>query len=142
MQGDLFNKIKASRGISPAAASTDNTAFATQTLDTAGFDSATLLVALGSVADADVTFTIALTEGDVSDLSDGTTVASTDIIGSLSSGSFDYSSDNKVWKVGYKGTKRYVKATITPANNTGNIYLAAIWVQGAARIIPQSTALV
>lgn len=142
MQGDLFNKIKASRGVSPAAASTDNTAFTTQILDTAGFDSATLLVALGSVADADVTFTITMTEGDVSDLSDGTTVASTDVIGYLSSGIFDYSSDNKVWKVGYMGTKRYVKATITPANNTGNIFLAAIWVQGAPRTIPQSTSLV
>jgi hypothetical protein len=29
--------------------------------------------------------------------------------------------------------------TITPAANTGNIFLAAVWAQGNPRTVPQST---
>lgn len=44
--------------------------------------------------------------------------------------SFDFGDDNECRKLGYTGSKRYIRATVTPANNAaGNIFLAGIWVQ-------------
>jgi hypothetical protein len=39
------------------------------------------------------------------------------------------SDDNKMRKIGYTGIKRYLRATITPANNdAGNIFVTTNWV--------------
>jgi hypothetical protein len=54
----------------------------------------------------------------------------------------DFDDDNKVGKIGYIGPKRYVRVTITPANNTGNIFLAGVWVQGVPRTAPQAAQIV
>ena len=42
----------------------------------------------------------------------------------------------KMGKLGYLGIKRYVRLTLTPANNTGNIPMCAIAVLGAASMKP------
>lgn len=135
---DLHNNIKASRGISPAAAVTDNTAFVSQILDTQGFNMHEFIVQLGSIADADVTFTILVEDGDDSGLSDAASVADAFLLGTEAP-AFLFSDDNKTFKIGYIGPKRYVRVTITPANNTGNIFLAAIWLQSGGRKPPYST---
>ena len=45
--------------------------------------------------------------------------------------SFQFDDDNETRKIGYVGTQRYLRATITPANNAaGNIFVAAIWILG------------
>lgn len=133
MQKDLHDNINVERALSPAAAITDNTAQVSQILDTAGYEANELVIATGSLADADATFTVLLEEGDESDLSDNSAVADADLIGTEAAASFDYSDDNSVFKLGYKGSKRYIRATITPAGNTGNAFIAAVWVQASAR---------
>ncbi len=135
---DLHNEIKASRGISPTAAVTDNTAFVSQILDTNGFLSAEFIGLFGAIADADVTFTVLVEDGDDSGLSDAAAVADEHLLG-VEAMSLQFDSDNKTFKIGYIGPKRYVRVTITPANNTGNIFLAGFWLQGCARKGPQST---
>lgn len=152
MRADLHNNIKASRGISPAAAVTDNTAFVSQILDTAGFDSAEFVGQLGAVADADVTFTVLVEHGDAANLSDAAAVADEHLLGTeagtvtagaaVSGAAPGFADDNKTFKIGYVGPKRYVRVTITPANNSGNIFLAGIWLQGHPRVKPQSTQVV
>ena len=47
-----------------------------------------------------------------------------------------FADDNKTRKIGYVGGKRYVRLTVTPANNTGNIFLAAIALLGHPRNAP------
>ncbi len=147
---DLHNQIKASRALSPvAAAPTGTTAMVTQILDTAGFESHELLVITGSIADVDVTFTGLLEEGDDSALADNTTVAAGDMIGvengTITAGSAvtgstpGFADDNKVLKLGYKGGKRYIRYTFTPAANTGDICVAMIWLQSHPKTAPQST---
>lgn len=138
MLKDLHNNIKASRGISPAAATTDNTAFVSQIIDTAHFGSCEFIGCFGSVADADVTFTVLVEDGNNSGLSDNAAVADEYLLG-VEAMSLQYDSDNKTFKIGYIGPKRYVRVTITPANNSGNIFLAGVWVQGHPRNSPQST---
>ena len=139
---DLASFVTPTRGISPAAAVTDNTAFVSQIADTYDHDSLTFFALLGSLADADATFTVLVEEGDDSGLSDAAAVADADLIGLEANASFIFGDDNKVAKIGYKGTKRYVRVTITPANNTGNAYVAGMWLKGHPRTLPKTSQLV
>ena len=66
---DLHNNI-IWRGISPAAAVTDNTPFVSQIVDLQGYDAAEFVILTGSLADADATFTTLLEHGDAANLSD------------------------------------------------------------------------
>ncbi len=153
MMRDLHNNIKCSRGISPAAATTDNTAFVSQIVDTANFGSCEFVFICGSIADADVTFTVLVEDGNDSGLSDNAAVDDAYLLGleagTVTSGNQQgngaapgFADDNKVFKIGYAGPKRYVRVTITPASNSGNIFLAGIWVQGHPRKGPQSSQVV
>ncbi len=138
MLTDLHNNVKFSRGISPAAAVTNNDPFVSQILDTQGFTQHELVVQLGSIADADVTFTILVEDGNDSGLSDAAAVDDAFLLGTESP-AFLFSDDNKTFKIGYVGPKRYVRVTITPAANTGNIFLSGTWVQSGGRKPPYST---
>jgi hypothetical protein len=135
---DLHNNIKVSQAISPVAAVTDNTAYVSEILDTANFAANELIIQLGAIADADATLTLLLEEGDESDLSDNAGVADGDLLGTEALGSATFADDNETRKIGYIGSKRYIRATITPAGNSGNIFLSASWVQAGARVGPQS----
>ncbi|WP_201750185.1 hypothetical protein [Tautonia marina] len=125
------------RAISPVSVS-DNTAQVSQIIDRQGFDSLMFAIAIGSVADADVTFTTLLEESDNSDLSSGNAVADADMTSQTygtapeTAASFQFDDDNEVRKIGYLGNKRYVRLTITPANNASAALLAAVAILGHA----------
>lgn len=135
---DLHHNVKYTNAEPPAAAVTDNTAWVTSILDTANFEHNELVIITGALADADATFTVLLEDGDESDLSDNVAVADAYLLGTEAAASFTFAADNSTRKLGYIGTKRYIRATITPAGNTGNAYLAAVWAQGGARKVPLS----
>ena len=126
---DLHNYILASRGISPIAASTNDTAFTSEILDTAGASAVEFLWIAGSIADTDTTFTLLVEEDDDVAMGSAAAVSDAHLLGTEVLGKPLFGSDNKVGKIGYIGMKRYVRVTITPANNTGNIFLAGIWVK-------------
>ncbi len=130
---DLANHLHAVRAISPVAATTDNTAYVSQIIDLAGFGSLVFLIIIGALADADATFTVLVEDGDASNLSDAAAVVDAQLTGTEASAGFTFADDNKVRKIGYAGSKRYVRLTITPANNTGNVFLSAVAVLGDAR---------
>lgn len=136
---DMHNCIKWSRGLSPVAAGTDNTAYVSQIVDTANFDATEFLLLIGANTDADATFTVLVEDGNAANLSDNAAVADAYLLGTEAAASFDYSNDNETRKIGYIGPKRYVRVTITPANNgAGNIYMAGGWLQCGARVSPQA----
>lgn len=137
-QYDLHNRIKVSRAISPAAATTNDTAWVSEILDTNGFHAHELVLCTGSLADADATFTLLMEEGDNAALSDNAAIADASLYGveSAGNGSFTFAQDNKTIKIGYRGTKRYIRATVTPANNTGNAFVAGVWIQAYGRRAP------
>jgi hypothetical protein len=126
---DLMNNICPKRAISPVSVS-DNTAQVSQIIDRAGFDSVTFVILGGSLADADATFTVLLEDGDDSGLSDGAAVADAYLIGTEALASFQFDDDNECRKLGYKGNKRYVRLTITPATNASAAVLAAVALLG------------
>lgn len=133
---DLFNCINPKPAIPPAAAITDNTAAASGWIDRQGYQSLSYLIITGAETDADATFAVTLQHADASDQSDAAAVASTDILGTLALASFLFSDDNKCFKLGYVGGKRYTKLTITPSANTGNFFVSAIALMGDPDIAP------
>jgi hypothetical protein len=128
---ELDDNIDVKPGILPAAATTDNTAFVSQILDMQGLQSAEFVILTGSLADADAdaTFTTLAAEGEQANLSDNTAIDDRDLLGLESQASFTFAADNKVFKLGLRPSgKRYKRVTITPANNTGNAFVAGVWV--------------
>lgn len=133
---DLHNHIKVSRAISPVSVA-DNTAQVSEIIDTAGYESLELVILTGTLGDAAATFTVLLEDGDDPDLGDdGAAVADTFLLGTEAAASFDQADDDTTFKLGYVGSKRYVRATITPADNATASLLAACWVQSHARHQP------
>lgn len=132
---DLASNIDVKRVISPVSVA-DNSAQVGQIIDRRGFDSVTFLIATGSVADADTTFTVLLEESDDSGMSGGNAVADADLIGTEALAGFQFDDDNECRKLGYVGNKRYLRLTITPANNASAALLAAVAVLGHPSLAP------
>lgn len=126
---DLMNNVNIKRVLSPVSVA-DTTAQVGQIIDRQGYDSLTYVIATGSIADADATFTVLLEEGDVSNLSDAAAVADADLIGTEVLAAFQFDDDNECRKLGYRGAKRYTRLTITPVANASAALLAAVAVLG------------
>lgn len=133
---DLHNELTVKRVISPVSVA-DNTAAVGQIIDRAGYDGIEYVIALGSIADADATFAVLLEESDASDLSGSNAVADADLIGTETLAGFIFSDDNKCRKLGYKGTKRYTRLTITPTGNASAALICAVCLLGGAAAGPQ-----
>ena len=132
---DLYNDIGILRGIDPVVL-TDNTPAVSQIIDTQGYGSVTFAICVGTLADADATFTALVEEGDNSALSDAAAVADSDLLGTEAGASLTFADDNETRKIGYIGGKRYVRLTMTPAGNTGNAPIAAVAIGGHPAVSP------
>lgn len=131
---DLMNHIHP--GTPGIATVSDNTAVVSGITDRQGYDSLTFVIAAGTLADADATFTALVEEGDESNLSDAAAVADIDLIGTEALAGFTFADDSECRKIGYKGNKRYVRCTVTPANNTGSAPIAVIPILGHPELGP------
>jgi hypothetical protein len=126
---DLLNNIEIKRAISPVSVA-DTTAQVSQIIDRRGYDSATFIIATGSIADADATFTVLLEESDDSGFSTSNAVADEDLVGTEALAGFQFDDDNECRKLGYLGIKRYLRLTITPVANASAALLSAVCVLG------------
>jgi len=133
---DLFNHVHLVRAISPVSVA-DNTAQVSQIVDRRGFDSAMFAILTGSLADADVTFAVLLEESDEAGFSPSNAVADADLLGTEALAGFQFDDDNECRKLGYKGTKRYTRLTVTPTGNSGAAVIAAVCHLGGAAFGPQ-----
>ena len=136
MARDIHNSLHVRRGISPAAAVVDNTPFVSQIADLLGYEAAEFVILTGALADADATFTTLVEHGDAANLSDAAAVPDDQLIGLETQASITFVDDDKVFKIGYRGPKRYARVTVTPAANTGNAFVAGMWVLGHPRNRP------
>lgn len=130
---DLHNNISVRRAISPAAAVTDDTPLVSTIIDTSGYEAVEFVAAIGALADANATFAVLVEHGDAANLSDAEAVPDVNLIGLESGAGFQFDDDNETRKIGYVGIKRYVRVTVTPTGNTGDVYLSALWLLGAGR---------
>lgn len=125
---DLLNNINVKRVLSPVASAADNTALVGEIIDIKGNKSLTYVILTGALPDADATFTVLLEESDASNMAGSNAVADDDLIGTEALAGFIFSDDNKCFKLGYRGIKRYTRLTITPAANASASLLAAVAV--------------
>lgn len=132
---DLMNNIHVLRAISPVSVA-DNTAQVSQIIDRRGYGSLTFAIATGSIADADATFAVLVEHGDNSGLSDAAAVPDSELIGTEVLAGFQFDDDNETRKVAYKGVKRYVRLTVTPANNASAALLSAVAILGHPDLAP------
>lgn len=121
---DIKQTLDAQNSLAPAA----RTATANGTgVDLANFHSANVVFIVGTITDG--THTPSVQESD--DNSTFTNVAAADLIGTLAA-----LASNTNQRVGYRGTKRYVRAVSTVAGaTTGGVY-AGVVVRGDARKQP------
>lgn len=104
-------------------------------IDLQGFDSCTFLFQTGTVTDGD--YTVLIQEGDDSGLSDAAAVADADLTATEASVSFTADTDdNVVSKIGYIGSKRYVRFNVVSANTTSGAVVGAQAVLGDASFAP------
>lgn len=132
---DLLTKIHVLRAISPVSVA-DNTAQVSQIIDRQGYESLTFAIATGSLADADATFAVTMEEGAAANLSDASAVAAADMVGTTALAAFNYGDDDETRKIGYIGSKRYVRLTITPSANASAALMSAVAILGHPQIVP------
>lgn len=135
MNNDLHNNLDFRRAISPVSVA-DNTAVVSQIIDRRGYGALELAIAVGAIADADATFTVLLEHGDIGNLSDAAAVPDEDLLGTEALAAFIFSDDDKMRKIGYRGIKRYVRLTITPAANASAALLCAVAILGSPSVLP------
>jgi len=133
---DQMNQLHIKRAISPVSVA-DNTAQTGEVVDLQGYDACTFVIATGSIADADATFAVEVQECDTSGGS-YTAVADANLVGTEALAGFQFDSDNACRKIGYVGSKRYVKLVITPSGNASAALIAAVAVLGHPAKSPTS----
>lgn len=129
---DLHDNVKGTQAIGPQAILAGNGTLTGATVDTQGFESLEIFVYSGTITDGTGTPTVY--EGDASNMSDEAAVAAGDLIGSLTA--FASTDDNVTKKVGYRGSKRYVRVKLVGAGQTTGGFYGAFYVQGGARNAP------
>ncbi len=130
---DLYNNIEVRRAESPiATANADDTVITTEIIDMRGFKSLVWVILLGNMVDAAFTTVFLMEHGDDSGLSDNTAVPDSQMDPTEDIASFDQADDNSVRKMGYVGEKRFVRLTITPSDNSGDMPIAICALLGDA----------
>lgn len=99
-------------------------------VDLSNVNSALLVVNTGAIA-GDGDYSIAIQHSDTTTDTDFANVTAADLLGSLPS----TLEDTKVYRQGYCGKKRYVRAVITKASGT-SIAAGAVFVLGGSRLQP------
>lgn len=132
---DIHNQIEARTCIPVTRQTNSSTAIVSSIIDMLGYDVCEFVIATGALTDADATFAVTMDEGAVSNLSDAAAVATADKLGTLPA--LTFASDNTVAKVGYKGSKRYVRLTVTPtSNDAGNCDISCVAILAGAAKMP------
>lgn len=138
MMRDQSNSLHFVPAIAPAAARTNNTAIVSTIIDRLGYEALTFAIITGANTDVDATFAVLVEDGNDPDLGDdGAAVPDDSLVGTEALAGFTFADDGECRKVGYVGSKRYVRLTITPTgNDSGNIFVSAIAVLGRPHNAP------
>lgn len=126
---DLHHSVKAIVALAPQSITSDTTT-AGEVIDTRGFDSVEFVIATGAVNDS--VLTPLLEESDASG-SGYTAVADADLLGTEAGAVLDEDNDKDTAKIGYSGSKRYLKLSMVTTSTSGANLVGAIALLGHAR---------
>lgn len=123
---DLHNSINIIRAVSPVAIGTTGTGKTSGAIDLQGYEAAEIEVAYGAVTATNAVFTVTVLDGDTTTGS-FTSVADADLIGTEAAAGLaagvraSGTTMNVTKRVGYKGSKRYVKAKVASTVTAGTL---------------------
>ena len=137
MRKDLHNNTFPSLGLDFGSITT-NTTTVGNIIDTRGYEALEYYIISGSISDG--AYAILIEEGNESDLSDATTVADNELLGTLANAGFTDADDATVKRIGYIGAKRYVRISIVSTGVTSGGTFSALAVQGTASDNPTADA--
>ncbi len=118
---ELHNSVQYTLLDGPVSGAGSDAARQSTVVDMQGFHALEFIIALGTLSDSDATFTV-LIESSATNFGAEGGVADVDLLGveaAATGASFTFADDDVIERIGYKGTLRYVRLTITPASNTG-----------------------
>jgi hypothetical protein len=121
MMKDFHNNCQLSEAIVPVVGPTGTTPVLSNVVETIRFTKCELALLFGAIGNG--TFT-ALVE-DSPDNANWTTVPPAELLGVVTP---FVPVLNETWKIGYVGSNRYVRVTITPVGNSASFYLSALWI--------------
>lgn len=132
---DLHNNIKVTPAVHPKT-SVGNEALVGEIIDRAGYESLEFAISYGTKTDG--TVTVLVEDGDDAALADAAAVADADLHGTeAAAGAADAAdSSESAKKIGYRGSKRYVRMTLTTASNAGSCPVSAVAILGHASHAP------
>jgi len=136
---DLVHNETYEIAIAPAVA-TDNTAIVGNWINVAGYDALSFSIFTGAITGTP-TFTVLVEDADAADQSDHAAVASNYLLSRVpgvdaeTAAGNDLAGANTATKIGYIGSKQYVRITVTPASNT-SAALAAVAKLGNPSVRP------
>ena len=134
---DLHNNVQANVALKLQTIASDTTT-AGEIIDLQGFESCEFLFATGTVTDG--TYTVLIQQGDAANLSDATNVADADLLGTEAGASADATDDDdQIGKLGYTGSKRYVRLSIVSASTSSGAVVGALVVLGNPTHAPKTT---
>jgi hypothetical protein len=130
---DIHNNIKV---LNAKTGLLSNDVAQTITFDRAGYLALELFILTGVLGDAAATFVRLVEDSD--DNSVFAAVADDFLLGLevVAADAFDQADDNKVYKIGYVGVKRYVRLTITPTGNADASPFALLAIGGTPLVAP------
>jgi len=132
---DLHSHLKVSPAINPAAIVNSNGTSTGATIDTADYYSLEFVVQSGALTDG--TLAISVYHGDASNMSDEAVCAAADLLGDALSFDGSVSADDSATKrIGYRGSKRYVRIKVVQAGASTGGYFCALAIQGHPRVMP------
>ena len=128
MKRDLMNNIHPVVAIAPVVVA-DGTAQISAAIDVRQYRSVTFIIALGTLADTDATWSVVVKEGSDATQGNHTAVADRDLIGTEALAGFTFADDGETRKIGYKGDQDYVSIEIDDVTaNTGSAPMCVICV--------------
>lgn len=127
---DLHDNIHTAQVIAPVSHATGDAAIVGAIIDRNGYDSLEYSIALGATAATAGVYAVLLEHGDNAALSDAATVGAADLLGTIANTSWGFADVSKTRKLGYTGTKRYTRMTITPTGNNGAFLVGVTAILG------------
>jgi len=134
MSNDLHNNMKYVPCIEPVAL-TDATDHVGRTIDRAGYESLEFVIQTGTLAAAAGTWTLTIYEDDDPAMGTEAAVADADLLGTEAGASFTQAKDDKSFKIGYIGNKRYVRPKLVVATSDDASPLAVLAVLGNPKAV-------
>lgn len=130
---DLHNNIKEEVALNITAISSDTTTDG-NIIDLQGYGSVEFIIQSGTLTDG--TYTPLIEDGDDSGLSDAAAVADASLLGTEAAAAFAATDDNSITKIGYIGSKRYVRLSIVSGSTSSGGTVSAVSIKGRAADAP------